>query len=147
MARLIPWSESFAVGHADLDRQHRRLVELINDIHVAAHSRRKSDRLANLLKVTRVAADQHLREESDIMWEIASGAYLPLRDRPKSADFVEAVKAAALAEHIAEHAIVLERFDALCRAPAHSLSEGLKAWFVDHALERDAYLRPIFQAV
>jgi hemerythrin len=145
MIRLLAWTEKFAVGHLGLDRQHRRLVELINDIDATVHATTPSDRLANLLKVVRVAAEDHLRHEGDLLSEIASGAYSPLRDRIKKPDFLEAVKEAAFDEHIAEHATLLTRLDAISRAPAHSLAENLRAWFVDHALERDAHLKPIFQ--
>jgi len=145
MTRLLAWTEKFAVGHLGLDRQHRRLVELINDIDVTADATTPSDRLANLLKVVRVAAEDHLRQESDLLSEIASGAYAPLRDRVKKPDFLEAVKVAAFDEHIAEHATLLTRLNAISRGPAHSLGENLKAWFVDHALERDTHLKAIFQ--
>ena len=32
MVQRLPWSENFAVGHKVLDAEHRRLVDLINEV-------------------------------------------------------------------------------------------------------------------
>lgn len=147
MARPIPWSENFAVGHAELDRQHRRLIELINEIDAAAQSEQLPERLPGLLQLLRVATDEHIRQENALLWEIRSGTYKPLQGRTRSLHFLKAVAGSAFDEHMAEHATLLARFDTIASGPLDALYDGLKVWFVDHAIKYNSYLKVIFQAI
>jgi hemerythrin len=145
--RPLQWSEEFAVGHAGLDAQHRRLVEIVNDIEAAVHSKKKPERLADLLKVLRKATDEHIKQENALLWEIKSGTYGPLKDRPRTPHFLRAMAEAAFDEHTAEHATLLVHFDAICSAPVDELCEALRAWLVVHAIKCDSRLKAIFQAM
>jgi hypothetical protein len=53
---------------------------------------------------------------------------------------------AAFDEHIAEHEALLARLAVIVTGPARTLSDELKAWFVDHVLSYEADLKAIFQA-
>ena len=147
MARPIPWSENFAVGHVELDRQHRRLIELINAIDAAAQSEQFPERLAGLLQLLRVATEEHIRQENALLWEIRSGTYAPLQGRVRTLHFLKAIAGSAFDEHMAEHAMLLARFDSIVGGPLEALCDGLKVWFVDHAIKHDSYLKVIFQAI
>ena len=147
MDRPLPWSDNFAVGHAGLDTQHYRLVELINDVGIAVRSDMNPERLSALLKVLRVAVEDHIRQEDSLLWEIKSGTYAPLKDRPRTTYFLEAMAGAAFDEHMAEHKTLLARFDAIVSAPVDTLCHALKAWFLDHAIKHDAQLKTLFQAM
>jgi hemerythrin len=147
MDRPLPWSEAFAVGHAVLDAQHRRLVELINDVGAAVRSKMNPERLVELLKMLRVAVEEHIRQEDALLWELKSGTYEPMKDRLRTTYFLEAMAEAAFDEHMAEHKTLLTRFNAIVSAPVDTLCELLKAWFLDHAIKHDAHLRAIFQAM
>lgn len=141
----LQWSEDFAIGHAELDAQHRHLVELINEIEAVVQTKQSPERLADLLKVLREAAAEHIRQENVLLWEIKVGAYAPLQDRDKTAYVLKAMAEAAFDEHMAEHATLLAGLDAVCSAPVDGLSEALKSWFIIHAINRDSRLKAILQ--
>jgi len=146
-ARPLQWSEEFAIGHAGLDAQHRRLVEIINDIEAAIRSKKNPERLANLLKVLRQATDEHIQQEDALLWEIKSGTYGPLKDRSRTPQFLRAMAEAAFDEHRAEQPTLLVHFEAICSAPVDELCEALRAWLVVHIIKRDSRLKAIFQAM
>lgn len=145
--RMLPWMESFCVGHAELDAEHRQLVEAINDIEAAVRSKQDPDRVAGLLKSLREAAVDHIQRENALLWQIGSGTYEPLRGRAKTPHFLRAMAGAALDEHIAEHDTFLSRLDAVIGGSLDTLGEALKTWFLDHAIKQDSHLKAIFQAM
>jgi len=147
MARGLPWSENFAVGQAQLDAQHRRLVELINEIDRTIHCQKDLGKLPALLKTLREETEEHIRHENALLWEIKSGAFAPLQGRPQTPHYLKSLAEAAFDDHMAEHATLLARLDAIVLGPIQSLCDPLKAWFVDHAIKHDSHLKTIFQAL
>jgi len=147
MSNPLPWSENFAVGHDAVDRQHRRLVELINEIDAALDAAKVAARLPHLLKLFRLTVEEHFRQENALLWEIKMGGYAPSPDRPRTPRYLEAMAEARFDEHMAEHAKLLTRFDEMTREPPETLGETLKAWFVDHVVKQDSHLKTIFQAL
>ena len=145
-AELLPWSENFAVGHVEFDAQHRGLVKLINEIADAALAEKHPGQIATLLKTIREAAEEHLRQENALLWEIRCGAYAPLRGHAGTSQVLKLMAAAAFDKHMTEHAALLDRLDAARNAPVDRLCETLRDWFVDHAIKHNSYLKAIFQA-
>jgi hemerythrin len=145
MVKALQWSDSFAVGHEMIDREHQILVQLINDI--AAAARANDGRVADLLqKLGRVVKD-HFRTENSVLWELRMGSYERLKHSPKASRIVAGMASTIFDDHMAEHKVLLGRFDEVARAPLDTLGEILKAWFVDHAVKRDSHLKTIFQAI
>jgi hemerythrin len=142
----LPWNESFAVGDKVLDAQHRRLVELINQVTDAVHSSASGEQIASLLQVLCAVTEEHLRQENAVLWELRSGNYEPLKGRATTPHFLKAMAGAAFDEHIASHAGLMASFETIRSAPAETLCEKLRAWFLDHAIKHDAHLKAIFQA-
>lgn len=142
----LPWSESFAVGHEGLDAEHRRLVNLINEVADASQSNASPEHIAGLLRVLRAVAVEHLRQENAILWELQSGNYEPLKGRVDTPHFLKAMAQAAFDEHMAAHATLMASFDTIAGAPIETICETIKAWFLDHAIKYDAHLKAIFQA-
>jgi hemerythrin len=142
----LPWSESYAVGHEALDAEHRRLVELINEVAEAIGSRASPKQIAGALRELRAVAVEHLRQENAILWELKSGTYEPLKGRVHTPHFLKAMAAAAFDEHMAEHATLMASFDTIASDPLETVCETLRAWFLDHAIKHDAHLKAIFQA-
>jgi hemerythrin len=146
MGNPLPWSENFAIGHEMIDGQHRLLVGLINEIAGAVHAK-DHGRLAHLLKMLRLAAEDHVRQENSLLWEIRTGAHEGALRASKSLGVIRAMAETAFDQHIAEHGELLARFDEIARAPVAAIVEMLKAWFVDHAIKHDSQLKAIFQAL
>src|SRR5579872_374430 len=135
----LQWSERFAVGHAALDVQHRQLVDLINDIEAAVHAKENSKRRTDLLKALREAAEEHMRQENVILWEIKSGGYAPLQGRLGTPHFLKIMADAAFDEHMAEHATLLGQLDAICNAPDDAVCEAIRSWFILHAIKHESH--------
>jgi hemerythrin-like metal-binding protein len=146
MAQPLPWNESFALGHQGLDAEHRHLVGSINEIRAAICSHEGPDQLANLLKALRDVAVEHIRHENSILWQIRSGTYEPLQTRARTQPFLDVMAKVAFDKHMDEHDQLLARLDTIIDGPVDTLSNELKAWFIDHAHGYDADLRAIFQA-
>jgi hemerythrin len=142
----ITWSESYAVGHKVLDADHRRLVELTNEVCDAIQTNASLEQIESLLHVLRAVAEEHIRQENGVLWEIRSGTYEPLKGRAQSPHLLKAMAAAAFDEHMTAHTTLMASFDALRTAPLDTLCETLRAWFLDHAIKYDAHLKAIFQA-
>ena len=147
MGQSFPWRESFAVGHPGLDDEHHRMVTLINDIAAAVDANMDADQFSTLLEQLRDVTVKHFRNENTILWELRSGSYGPLRDRPRTPPFVKAMAEAAFDDHMAEHETMLKQMDQLRALPRDVLSETLKTWFVEHAIKHDSHLKAIFQAM
>lgn len=142
----LPWSEQFAVGHETIDQQHRELVSSINEIDGAVRSGDET-RLAQLLRTLRMAAAAHFRVENAILWQIKTGTYqrrsskaLPRRAEGLLGDSV-------FERHTADHAARLLGLEQIVAASTDAIVEGLKVWFVDHAIAQDALLKAVFQAL
>jgi hemerythrin len=145
--RMLPWMESFRVGHDELDEEHRQLVEVINEIEAAVRGRQEPERIAELLNSLRQSAVEHIRRESALLAQIRAGTYQPFRSWAHTPNFLRVMANAALDEHIAQHETVLERLDAVIRGSLEELVEALKSWFLDHAIKQDSHLKAIFQAM
>ncbi|MGH7123383.1 MAG: bacteriohemerythrin, partial [Stellaceae bacterium] len=142
-----PWVDSFCLGHAELDAEHRQLVEMINDVETAIREGQDSQRVAELLTTLRVAAVRHLERENALLWQIGAGTYEPMKGRARTPHFLRAMAGAALDKHIAEHDAFLERLDHVIGGSPEDAGEALKAWFLDHAIKQDSHLKAIFQAM
>jgi len=146
-AQALAWSDSFAVGHDELDAQHRGLVDAINAVEAAVRQRQGPAPLSRALTALREAAAEHIRRENALLWEIGTGTHEALKGRARTPHFLKAMAEAAFEEHVAKHDELLARLDAILVGPAEALTEALKTWFVDHAIKHDLHLKAIFQAV
>lgn len=139
---LLEWRETFAVGHAGLDAEHQRLLDIINQIDESENGS-ASGRTPNLLSVLYLTAAEHFRHENVLMRDIIVGAYLPR-------DGCESISEAAINEHCAEHARALIELEGLLHGYSSDhrarLPTRLKLWFVDHATKHDVHLRTYFQS-
>ncbi len=145
--RMLPWMDSFCVGHAELDAEHQQLVEMINDVESAVRGRMDPQRVAELLTELRLAAVRHIERENALLWQIGAGTYEPMRGRARTPHFLRAMAGAALDKHIAEHDSFLDQLDRVVSGSLESVGEALKTWFLDHAIKQDSHLKAIFQAM
>jgi len=143
---FLSWQETYAVGHLGLDREHKLLIELINEISGARAA--ASRQLPDLSNAFYFASVEHFRHENSVMRDILGGAYL-LPDALARQFLSEA----AINDHCAEHAqalINLERilqdFSASRILDGSVLASDLRIWFLDHAINHDAHLKQVFQS-
>jgi hemerythrin len=148
---FLPWVEGYAVGHDGLDTEHRRLVEIINEIHVAQQTDPAHARINTLLDMLHQETVDHLRHENSAMREVSGKVALEKGSHPAA---LKMMSDAVLDEHIAEHARSLQKLAFIIRsfgpesnAPSGELGDLLKDWFIEHAIKYDAHLKAVFQAL
>jgi hemerythrin len=64
---LIQWSEQLAVGHAEIDHQHRQLIDKFNKFILACHVDNRKEHLIELFNFLDRYVVMHFREEELIM--------------------------------------------------------------------------------
>ena len=144
MTDLLSWSEDLAIGHPGLDADHRRMVDIINDVITVVGSKRRPTALLAFLQETTV---KHIEIENRILWHLQAGTGELLQRHPRMRKAVKMMARSQINDHMAEHRGFLVRLDAIIGNGADTLCEELKGWFQDHAHGYDAGLKPIFQAM
>lgn len=125
----LPWSESFAVGIAQLDEEHRALVDLINVVCRHARGGRKGQALQALDALLAMAA-RHFQHEEAV-----------LRGLNGYGD---------LENHAGEHRNRMSQITALRQRFADAegddprLREALIDWFVRQSIGHDAAIKAFF---
>jgi len=138
----LPWSNTYAVGHGELDRQHRALVDSINEIDHTIRAR-NGVRLARHMKALRLAADEHFRDENAILWQFLTGTRKSSRSMavPKRSGLITTT---AFEKHVAVHDALLAGLDNIVLEPLAAVMDRLKFWFVDHVVRHDSHIRAVF---
>ncbi len=78
---LIPWTDQLSVGVAAMDAHHKRLIQMINDLHNALRKRQGLDVCRDLLKKTSQYVAYHFHAEEELMTQ----AKYPQLDAQKAA--------------------------------------------------------------
>jgi len=122
-ADTISWSARFSVGVASLDRQHQRIIDMINSVITHSASATSRETIAEVLNDMIDYAETHLRTEEALLLERGYPGY---------------------SEHTDLHSQFRESAIALCQAfEEHDetvqadLLGYLKAWWVEHILVED----------
>ncbi|MCF6283486.1 MAG: bacteriohemerythrin [Candidatus Polarisedimenticolaceae bacterium] len=132
MANFIDWSDELSVGIEEIDEQHKVLLNLINQMHVAIHNRHGSEAvqstLSELIEYTRI----HFAVEESLMRILNYSGY---------------------AEHQVQHQELLEHVLDLQKKVASGktaicfeLMHFLKTWLTRHILEEDMMYSGFFLA-
>ena len=129
---IFPWNDNFATGIERIDEQHRRLVEILNDLatHVAFPSQELGLDviLASLVDYTLY----HFATEENIWGEYLAG---------------DPAEAAHRAEHQAFIASILKAKAEAGDRPLEELVQELLSlltrWLASHILEKDRYLAKV----
>ncbi len=127
---LLKWDQSYSVGQPELDAQHRRWIEIINELHDAMTQEGKEEMstvTVNSLKAMLAYARNHFLAEERYMRQI---------------DFPETIP------HIKSHnecygkvLTHLQNAEDGGHLPAPSLLKFLKEWLVQHILNEDMKYR------
>jgi len=124
---LIEWRKEFETGIADVDHEHRELVDLINELHEALRVDADRDTISNFLGEVFARISAHFALEETVM-------------RKHRYDEYEA--------HKAEHEKLLDEIRDIMDAHEESdsadyqstLSTTIRDWFVNHFKNKDARL-------
>jgi hemerythrin-like metal-binding protein len=146
MTEPLPWNETFSVGHRELDAEHRRMVDLINQICLACDAIQHAQQPLMLLGVLEGVTERHFEHEEAVLEKLYTAM-------PKGRRRLREMLATAKVEHAAEHRKMLGDLGDMSRA-LHSdgvaaglkLCEKLKAWFIDHAVGYEAQIKTILQS-
>ena len=125
MDLILPWSETFALGHEALDAEHRHLVDLANAIGLVVLAKNPAE-LADLVlpKLLHRMAAEHIRHENAILHGQAGTAF---------------------DEHVVDQTRLLERLGAITGGPVETICDGLKSWLIDYFYRYEADLKTRFQ--
>ena len=142
---VFGWSDEYAIGHTELDAEHHRLVETINEICSIKHAEDTPDQLRPLLETLTIIAVEHFKNENALIREVICWA----SDLQESRRAVPNIKGAvAMNEHCADHGRALLQLETIIHSMYFAagtdrakLSKMLMGWFAEHALKQDADLR------
>ena len=152
MDRSLKWSEAFAGGHDGLDREHHRLVALINDFCTSVTIGGAAE-IARRLRALVAEAKRHLEHETLVLRGLRRELETPANDHlPRQ---LKTIIATAIEEHIAEHVALRRRLAEVTRTVRNGRwAEGgtspgqlVTMWFVDHAVKYDSQVKTILQAM
>ncbi len=129
---FIQWSPSFSVGNAMLDADHRKLIDILNQIYDAWTEHSTSLELEQLFDELMDYTDHHFsREESKLL----SRDYENLDKHHAAHERLRELVHAFRSRHLAG-----QRADVL----TEDMAKFLKSWLLDHILEEDMKYRHLF---
>jgi len=122
-AKLIVWSDRYSVGIARIDAQHRKLVDLINELHEAMLEGRGNDVIEKTLDALAAYTVTHFASEEGLMKQCAYPGYAEQK-----------------AEHVrllAQVKLLQEKSRTKGIALTLELASFLKHWLIDHIAALD----------
>jgi hemerythrin len=120
------WQDSFAIGVAEIDEQHRRLIGAINDFYTGLHYERSQEALAKLLKFLIDYIAMHFRTEEALM---ARHGY-PGQAAHKEQHLAFEARVAQMAERYISGKLLLSL----------EVTRFLRQWLTEHILHTDKEL-------
>jgi len=124
----ITWTEKYSVGVARLDKQHQRLISMINRLLAEPHATTRSESIADLLSEMTAYALEHFETEEQMMRQCG----FPRLD-----------------EHVALHDAFQENTAQFCLATMdgvetvpETMRKYLVEWLTHHILEDDMAYKP-----
>ncbi|MCV6639141.1 bacteriohemerythrin [Candidatus Albibeggiatoa sp. nov. NOAA] len=127
---LMEWTEALQLGLADIDAQHKKLVDIINQLDDAINAGQDSQALGDILGSLLDCAKSHFSFEEKMLQDHGYKAY---------------------PSHKAEHEAVIEKLGFMHQAYIANQAPDnqqvlmfLKIWLEDHIMETDkAYVASI----
>ncbi|MDX2512842.1 MAG: bacteriohemerythrin [Desulfobacterales bacterium] len=127
----IEWTDSFSVGVALFDEQHRRLLDMLNTMIKNPTATTRSETIGDVLADMTRYAQEHFKSEEDLMTE----HHYP-----------------HLEAHKHQHQGFQEKVARLCMATAEGqttvpreLLAYLQQWLIRHILQADMAFKPFFE--
>jgi len=130
MSHFIDWSQKLSIGVHEIDEQHMKLVELVNEMHEAIQQHRASEVTLKILDDLIVYTKTHFQTEEALM-DILE--YEDFSDHKATHD--------QLIQQIGE---LKEKLDAGEASVNFELMHFLKQWLTHHILGDDAKMGAYF---
>ena len=123
---LLEWREEFSIGIAEVDHEHRELIDLINEVHADALQGDGAEEIATALGEISVSIAAHFALEEKNMQQRAYAGYAAHKtDHERLLDDI---------------AGIMDDVYATGRYDAAQLSARMLAWFGEHFRTHDAWL-------
>jgi hemerythrin len=120
---LIKWRESYGTGVLSMDNQHRKIIDLINELYKHIRNEETSSSVEDVLSAMIKYAEEHLQEEENLL---------------KTNDFSD------YDEHMSKHQSYRERLSSLMaesktdpEAAVKSTYAFLRQWWMGHIVDED----------
>ena len=127
----INWDQNLSVGVAEIDRQHKQLVNILNQLLILDGISVDSETISDTLTKMTEYADYHFNSEEHYMQEYGYPEYET--HRKEHIEFMRKTAQFSLATMEYEKTI-----------PADML-EYLKTWLIEHILKSDMAYKPFFK--
>lgn len=128
---IIQWDESYSVGHKEIDKQHRKLVDMIGRLQQSLSQGLVNPQIGIALKELVQYTKYHFSEEKEVMRQIGypeCDTHLEMHER--------------LTQQVVAILTDLKQGKPLT---AVELIQFLRSWLVDHIVQEDkkigAYIR------
>lgn len=130
---FFEWEDRYRLGVDVLDRQHERLVKLVNEFYEAMYAGQGRNVLEKTLNALLAYTETHFHTEERLM---------ALHDYPEQTEHRR------VHQRMREHVATLKaRFDAGHLTSPVQISNFLKNWLSKHILETDKRLQPFLRHV
>ncbi|HTH18387.1 MAG TPA: bacteriohemerythrin [Magnetospirillum sp.] len=129
---FIQWNPSFSVGQPVLDADHRKLIDILNQIYDAWTNNTSTVELGRLFDELMDYTDHHFtREEA----KLSSRDYSDLNRHHAAHERLRELVMAFRSRHLAG-----QQADTL----TEEMAKFLKSWLLDHILEEDMRYKTLF---
>ncbi len=125
---LLNWDDSYSVHYASIDDQHKRLVDLINQLHEAMTQGKGKQALSSILAEMIDYSQTHFAYEEKLMLDIQYPNY-----------HVQILAHAGFIEKVRE---LQNRYESGQQALSLDVMEFLKKWLTNHILDLDKKYSP-----
>ena len=126
---IIKWNDELNIGVKLIDDQHKQLIHLINELHVAVQYGKPGEAIMPIIARLHDYANSHFAEEERLFAELEYGG---------------------VAEHRQEHLDFLARIGALSKQFSYSkdflaihIKDLLLNWFCNHIRSKDMEYRQL----
>lgn len=127
---LVVWNDRLNVGIPEIDRQHKQLIDRLNDLVDAMHANRGKEEIKTIVKFLDIYVDEHFRFEEGCMYKYKCP--------------VASQNSAAHVQFITTFNEIKDELDkkGASLPLAIKVNEQLLDWFVNHIKKIDSQLKP-----
>ncbi len=120
---VIQWDASLSVQNDVLDKQHQKLIDMLNNFYAQIKVKSNNELIANLIREMRLYTATHFRTEEEILQDVAYHDY-----EAHHAEHEEFLKKVENLEQRFKNGQVIVSFE---------ITSFLKSWLLDHIKEKD----------